>query len=118
MAYDNMADILDSRYLITRLNELVDMDDRSESEQDEYDDLADFLAELRDLGTGDSPEDGMILVRDSYFPDYAQELAEDTGAISSNMGWPLSCIDWEQAAAELQMDYISVEYNDTTYWTR
>jgi hypothetical protein len=36
--------------------------------------------------------------------DYAQELAEETGAIDWNkLQWPLTCIDWEQAWQELRM---------------
>lgn len=58
------------------------------------------------------------LIRDSYFKDYAQELAEDIGAIKSDAGWPYTCIDWEQAARELQQDYSAVEYGGITYWYR
>ena len=48
----------------------------------------------------------VILIRDSYSEDYAQELAEDNGAISSSdASWPNTCVDWKQAARELQMDY-------------
>ena len=32
--------------------------------------------------------------------------------------WPYSCIDWEQAAEELQQDYMSVEFDGVTYWMR
>lgn len=34
--------------------------------------------------------------------DYAQELAEDIGAISRDAQWPLYCIDWERAWRELE----------------
>ena len=37
--------------------------------------------------------------------DMAQELAESIGAIDENASWPMSCIDWEQAARELMFDY-------------
>jgi predicted lipid-binding transport protein (Tim44 family) len=61
---------------------------------------------------------GATLIRDSYFKDYAQELADDIGAIDRNAKWPLDCIDWEKAARELQMDYTSVEFSGVTYWVR
>lgn len=61
---------------------------------------------------------GVTLVRDDYFERYAQEFADEIGAIDANAGWPNSCIDWERAARELQMDYISVEIDGTTYWYR
>ena len=60
----------------------------------------------------------VTLIRDSYFQDYAQELADEIGAIDNKIGWPNTCIDWEKAARELQWDYSSVEVNGVTYWTR
>ena len=50
------------------------------------------------------------------FTDYAQELAEDIGAIDRDAKWPVYCIDWERAARELKMDYASVRVNGTTYY--
>jgi hypothetical protein len=35
--------------------------------------------------------------------DYAQQLAEDTGAWTGKHVWPLSCIDWEDAWNELRL---------------
>lgn len=57
-------------------------------------------------------------VRDSYFETYAQEFADDIGAINKDANWPNDCIDWEKAARELQMDYSSVEFDGVTYWYR
>lgn len=37
--------------------------------------------------------------------EFAQDMAEQTGAIDKNAQWPMSCIDWEQAAKELMYDY-------------
>jgi antirestriction protein len=37
--------------------------------------------------------------------DFAQQLAEDIGAINKNAQWPNNCIDWEHAASELMYDY-------------
>lgn len=61
---------------------------------------------------------GATLVRDSYFETYAQELAEELDMIPANAKWPANCIDWEQAARELQLDYTAVEFGDITYWVR
>ena len=61
---------------------------------------------------------GETLIRDSYFKDYAMELADDIGAIDNNASWPLTCIDWDQAARELQMDYSAVDFDGVTYWIR
>ena len=38
--------------------------------------------------------------------DFAQNLADDLGLIPSEYSWPASCIDWDQAARELMMDYM------------
>ena len=61
---------------------------------------------------------GETLIRDTYFEDYARELAEDIGAINRDASWPNNCIDWEEAASQLQQDYFSVEYGDVIYWIR
>lgn len=61
---------------------------------------------------------GETLINESYFEEYAEELAKDVGVIDKEMQWPLTCIDWEQAASELQQDYTSAEYNGTTFWFR
>jgi len=59
---------------------------------------------------------GETLIHDDYFKEYAQDLAEDNGMLLDNLQWPLTCIDWEQAARELQMDYTPVEYMGQTFW--
>lgn len=61
---------------------------------------------------------GEALIRDSYFEDYARQLAEDIGAIPDDAKWPCTCIDWEKAAEELRMDYTAVSFGEVTYWTR
>ena len=37
--------------------------------------------------------------------DFAQDMAEQLGAIEKNATWPNNCIDWEYAAKELMYDY-------------
>lgn len=78
-----------------------------------------LLCDLRDeaQGCGDWKY-GEILVRDSYFTDYSQQLAEDIGAVNENALWPNNCIDWEWAARELKMDYTAVDFDGVTYWIR
>lgn len=50
--------------------------------------------------------------------DFAQQLAEDIGAIDENASWPYTCIDWERAARELMFDYFSVDRDGKTYYFR
>lgn len=92
-----------------------------EDESGELVTLRALLDELKGNG-GDEQWRGdwypVTLIRDSYFVDYAQQLAEDIGAVDPQAGWPTYCIDWERAARDLRMDYTSVEFDGVTYWTR
>ena len=70
-------------------------------------------------GYAEDWEYGVTLIRDSYFMTYAMELADDIGALEGiGDKWPATCIDWDKAARELQMDYTSVEFGGATYWVR
>ena len=87
------------------------------------DESADELAALKALaeeaeGYAADWKYGETLIRDSYFRDYAMELADNIGAIPANAAWPLTCIDWGQAARELQMDYTAVSFGGVRYWVR
>lgn len=87
-------------------------------------DYGDELAALRTLeeeaeGYAADWHHGEVLVRDSYFVEHAQQLADDLGVLDANASWwPLTCIDWDKAARELQMDYTPVEFAGVTYWMR
>ena len=130
---ENTADLIDVRDIIARVEELENMvpetaHDVTPGDASDLEDLRLELAELVSLLDtlegmgGDEQWRGdwypVTLIRDSYFRTYAQELAEDCGMIPQDAGWPARCIDWNQAARELQMDYSSVEYGGVTYWTR
>lgn len=125
-AISNSDDVIDSRDVIARVEEL-------ESERDDWEEVTpwaeaneeesrelDALQALTEEAEGYCPDwrHGATLIRDSYFKEYAQELADDIGAIDRNASWPCNCIDWEQAASELQMDYTSAEFDGVTYWVR
>ena len=126
----NGQDVIDSRDVIARIKELEDLiaeddarDPTDESDEpvageDEREELRVLLA-LQDEASG-SPDwqHGETLISDSYFETYAQELAEDIGAINRDSRWPNDCIDWEKAAEALQQDYMSVEFDGVTYWIR
>lgn len=130
---DLSADIIDVRDIIARVEELeADVDAMNETEHTGHQPTADACAEelqalrailsaLEGMG-GDEQWRGdwypVTLIRDSYFRDYAEELAEEIGAIPRGSVWPTYCIDWERAARELRMDYTCVDIEGVTYWTR
>ena len=120
---DLSADIIDVRDIIARVEEL-EPDVESIGEGDiiaEWKALTAILADLQGMG-GDEQWRGnwypITLIRDSYFRTYAEELADDCGMIPRDAAWPLTCIDWEQAARELRYDYSGVDIDGVTYWTR
>ena len=105
---------LDSRDLIADMDEMIAARDAGEDFDAER--LA-AIQELADAGIEDW-QYGATLIRDDHFQDYAEELAEDCGMIPDGLAWPLTCIDWVQAAQELQQDYMSYEFDGYTYWVR
>ena len=159
----NTADIIDSRDIIERIEELEEYEQAIEDAERELQDAQDAMSDLpededadvitshaeevetaksnlesaRDEMDGDEREElrvlsdladeasgspdwryGEILIRDSYFTEYAQQLAEDCGMVDDSNRWPGRCIDWEAAADELKMDYFSVDYDGVEYWIR
>jgi hypothetical protein len=114
----NSDDLIDSRQVIERIDELESDDDRLDYEDEE---LA-ALTALAEEGAQNAGEwqDGATLIRGSYFAEYAQELAEDIGTVSSKGGysWPLSHIDWDAAADELKIDYTEIDFAGVPYFVR
>ncbi len=110
----NSDDVIDSRDVIARIKYLEGTED-----EDEQAELK-LLEELQEQAEGyvDDWKHGATLIRASYFEEYAQQLAEDIGAIDKAASWPNTCIDWERAAKELQMDYMAIEFDGVTYWVR
>jgi hypothetical protein len=127
---DLSADVIDVREIIERIEAIEagadDCDDpawksANEDEAGERDALYAIMSDLAGYG-GDEQWRGdwypASLIADSYFEDYARELADDTGAVDANAGWPNNFIDWKRAAEALQSDYTSVEIDGRDYWYR
>lgn len=115
----NSEDVIDSRDVIDRIAALeADAEDGAllEGEAEELAALKALAAEAE--GYAADWQYGETLIRDSYFREYAMELAEDLGVIPAGLSWPCTCIDWDQAARELQMDYTAVDFDGVTYWVR
>jgi len=132
----NTEDVLDSRDIIARIEELeAERDDFGQGDTESgteafarlwAEENPDDAEELRILtALAEEAEQyapdwkyGEVLIRDSYFEEYAEQLADDIGAIDRNASWPLSCIDWKEAARQLQQDYTAVDFDGATYWVR
>ena len=144
----NRMDIIDSRDVIERIDKLEDIlsDDFKCPDCEQSEPIPEFgenevcphcgegvfmdleeekqeLKILRDLSEqceGYAPDwrYGEALIRDSYFEEYAQDLAEDIGLINPDAHWPNNCINWEWAARELKMDYTCVDFDGVDYWIR
>lgn len=115
------CDLIDSRDIIKRFEELDARDGDGDDPLDE--DEIDELHKLRDFANeaaGYAPDwrYGETLINDNYFQEYAQQMAEDIGAIDRDATWPLSHIDWEAAADVLKQDYTMVSIDGHDYWIR
>ena len=117
-----MSDIYDLRELAEEMNKLREMKEKRISDQDRLEQLealdAEFIAVFADSMEDYADNIDPILIANYYFEDYARQLAEDIGAIDRNQGWPACHIDWEAAAENLKMDYISVSFEGREYWIR
>lgn len=122
MSHNIGDDVLDSRDLEERITELTDEKDMLQEtgetlDEDDQDEL-DALTALRDETVSSGWYGGIFFVLDEYFTEYAQEFAEDIGAIDRNASWPLYYIDWDRAADDLKKDYLVAEIQGETYYYR
>lgn len=123
--FDGSEDVMDSRDIIERINELEALDADTGLNEDGKEELKQLKA-LADVGE-DYCSDwayGETLIRDEYFEEHTRELIEEcypevSKALESS-SWPMRCLtmDYEQAALELQQDYTSVDFAGSTYWFR
>lgn len=130
MSISNSNAVIDSRGVIARIKELQEALDNVQSDRDEDD----LQLELEDLTFGDQEEldalkalaeeaegygdwaHGETLINKSYFTEYAEQLAEDIGAIDRKVIWPLNHINWEAAAEDLLQDYTAVDFDGITFY--
>ena len=113
---DFIANTLSGEDLYLRHADLIaeaELRDLTEEERAEFEILEEVdnecgLIELRDE----------TLIAVHYFTTYARELAEELEMVGASDAWPYNCIDWEQAAHELSMDYTPVEVGGRTFYVR
>jgi len=122
----NDADVIDSRDIIARIEDLesrkADEDDAlTEEELSELQALQGLAAEAEPY----APDwiHGETLIRHSYFQDHIQELIDDCYEMPKELksgAWPYRhmTIDYEAAAEEAKQDYTEVSFGDVSYWVR
>jgi predicted nucleic acid-binding Zn-ribbon protein len=140
---DEFADMIDPRDIADRINYLESEIEDRESQIDEAEttiqdteegreieelqadidewrnEIEEFRPELKELQEFyNDINQHETLINERYFEDYARDLAEDIGAMENCSRWPATCIDWERAAHELQMDYSSAELRGQTFYYR
>lgn len=59
-----------------------------------------------------------LLIRASFFVEYAKHLAEDCGFIDFSNQWPYSHINWQEAAIDLAKEYAVVVFDSVSYRMR
>jgi hypothetical protein len=120
----NDSEVINSREIIERIEELgqqkekweADQDNLEFPEQDELDELQKLADQCKDCADW---EYGETLIREDYFVEYCKDLVKDTGDIPSNLPWYIeNHIDWDGVADELKVDYMEVDFNGNTYYIR
>lgn len=140
---DYSADIIDTRDLVDRFNELEEELGEFEgilalynSKASQYDTLEQFkdwysdeyelykeLEKLRELqedlsGADENFEDGIILIAEEYFTAYCKDLVEEIGDAPVLPSYMVVDIDWDATADNLRVDYYDVTIDGNTYLYR
>lgn len=96
----------------TVYGECADWDEETASEWIELRAFADDAESVADWWHGEA------FIRDDYFVEYAEELANDLGLTMKSNEWPYCHIDWEEAAEALKQDYSLFTLGSYEYWAR
>jgi hypothetical protein len=133
---DNTQDVMDSRDVIKRFEEITsEVEALAEEAGQELDDFlkdneSDEAMEYKTLKQvcedGENSPDwthGETLISDSYFTDYIEELINDCYEMPKEInsgGWPWRHIkiDFEAAADEAKQDYFEIDFDGIIYWIR
>lgn len=137
---DNSADIIDSRDVIARIEEIetelrdahegegskadfdVWLSDMADNDQGTLQEAAQELFALRDLvkeaeGYAGDWLHGATLIRHSYFVEYCQDMLSDLGDLPREIP-SYVVIDWEATADNLKVDYTTVDFDGVEYYIR
>jgi len=142
MTISNYDDIIDSRDIIERIEELQDQfstcphcgeglptcdgtqtycpdcEQDTEFDSEEVAELAALVA-LQEETEGYAPDwhHGATLIRESYFTDYAMEMLADIGDLPHEIPHYI-VIDEEATAENIKVDYTEVEFDGVSYLVR
>lgn len=127
---DNSQDVIDSRDVIERIEELESERDSLEGAELsawlESDDGNELIALKKLADDAEQTPDwihGETLIRESYFTDYIRDLIHNCYKIPKEFDsgeWPWNHItfDYEAAANEAKVDYFEAEFDGVTYLVR
>lgn len=136
----NYEDVIDSREVIARIEELegerdewvasdpdvLDTGDKIEADEiiwaTEYPEDAAELEALQSLaeeaeGYAADWQYGEALIRYSYFTEYVMEMLRDRGELPSETPWYIA-IDEDATAENIKIDYTEVDFNGVSYYIR
>ena len=117
---DNTQDIIDSRDIIARIEELEGIENQGSEEAQELAILLKVQEQAEDCA---DYQYGEVLIRESYFTDYIKELIDDCYELPKefNSGawpWRHMTLDYEAAANEAKDDYTWIDFDGVTYLIR
>lgn len=117
-------------------DQMIDLRTLATDWSDEIDDgevTRDYASLCEELGIDTTPDAlekygddyEPTMIREDYFTEYAQELADEICPFPSSSSeyaalnsWPYRHIDWEAAARELKYDYTTVSFDGDDYLIR
>ena len=112
-------DVIDSRDIIERIEELDSMKENEELNEEETEEL-EILIDLQEQCQGYASDwaYGATLIHEKYFTEYTEDMCNDIGVVDTrNDNWWI-VIDWEKTADNVKMDYTEVDFNGETYYIR
>ena len=122
MDIDNGQDVIYSRDVIARIEELHEIATDENTEQNERthaNNELQVLQALQDEAEGYAPDwkYGCALIRYSYWVKYVQELLEDIGDLPKDLPHYIE-IDWQRTAENIKVDYTEVDFDGVAYFVR
>lgn len=117
MSFDFTDNVVDTRDIIERIEELEKWadtgSDLNEEETTELNELRELIDECNSYNS--DTEYGAALINEDYWVDYVKELCEDCGDVPRDLPHYIA-IDWEQTAENIRADYVSIDVAGQTFY--